>query len=650
MKQWVQEHSWELLAIIGITAVAAWLRLGWTDVTSFGFDDARIGDMALQMVHEGNFPPLGMVSSTGVPNFPAAVWLYAIPFAITNNPQLAISMTAAFNVAAVVGIYWLAQAAWGKYAGLSAALLFATSPYLVFYSRSVWSQNWLAPLAVLWAITAVIGIRHKNFIMLALFAFLSGFVGQFHLAAVSLTIPALWIGIRFRLWRQWKPITLGIIAAVAAAMPTIYTIARYGDGARVEIERIMGETAVTDPQSFTQLAQLGISHDWQKFWLNEGWRWGAPLDGLLQIASLLMGGILIIGSIILLVAMVRDLRPRKIKAFADNRPSIRYLLTAFLLVWAISAPLLFLRSKTPVHIQYQLASLPALFLIAAAFVGWVQRGRWWGMGWTAVILFVAIVQTTAIARTLNIVQTEYVDGGMGTPLRYPQAMLDELRLDNHPIVVESFGDIPEFSGDASAFKVLLWHDDFQLADARSALLIPDEPAHLLFTYDTLPAWTVADQIGLDGTIREFPRRDGELSYWVRSVDGAEMGDLTAVSPPITLENGAALLGWTLVENENGTTRLITHWQIIAPPQEGHFQQFNHLYLPDGTEPAAVQDVYTSSRAWQQGDHLITWADFEKTAVMPAYFHIGMYTWPDLNRSPVQNRDGDPLYPIQLDME
>lgn len=658
MKEWIQKNRWELLAIVAITAVSAWLRIGWMGVTSFGFDDARIADMALQMVHEGNFPTLGMVSSTGVPNFPAAVWLYAIPFAISTNPQVAISLTAVLNVAAVIGIYWLARAAWGKYAGLSAAMLFATSPYLVFYSRSIWSQNWLAPLAVLWAIAAVIGIRRQNFALLALFAFLSGFVGQVHMAGISLTIPSLWIGIRFRLWRQWKPITLGAVVAVAAALPTIYTIVRYGDGARAEIARIMGETAVTDPQSFTQLIELATGQQWQQFWLNIDWQWGAPLDGLLYFASLAIGGIIAMGSIVVLVAMVRDLRPRQDKPFADNRPSVRYLLTAFLLIWAISAPLLFLRAKTPVHAQYQLASLPALFLIAAAFVGWIRHGRWWGIGWTAVFLLISVVQTTAVVRTLNIVQDSYVDGGMGTPLRYPQAMLDTLRADNRPIVVESFDDIPEFSGDASAFKVLLWNDDSQLADARSVLLIPDEPVHMLFTYNTLAGWEVAEQVGLSGTVREFPRRDGELSYWVRSVDTVELEGMTAVSPPVTLENGAALQGWKHIENEDGSWRLITHWQIIDPPQEGHFQQFNHLYLPDDAEPAAVQDVYTSSRSWQQGDHLITWADFEATdvatAIAPAYFHTGMYTWPDLNRSPVQNRNGDrngdPLAPIQLDLE
>jgi hypothetical protein len=52
---------------------------------------------------------------------------------------------------------------------------------------------------------------------------------------------------------------------------------------------------------------------------------------------------------------------------------------------------------------------------------------------------------------------------------------------------------------------------------------------------------------------------------------------------------------------------------------------NHLYLPDSETPFAVHDIYTSSRAWQHGDHLITRADFETPPTTPAYFHAGMYS-------------------------
>lgn len=99
-----------------------------------------MSDMALQMARDNQFAELGMQSSAGVPNFPAAVWLYAVPYAISTNPQWAIWLTGLVNTVAVVGVWWLGRNAWGAWAGLSAALLFASSPHLIF---DVGTYTWL---------------------------------------------------------------------------------------------------------------------------------------------------------------------------------------------------------------------------------------------------------------------------------------------------------------------------------------------------------------------------------------------------------------------------------------------------------------------------------------------------------------------------
>jgi hypothetical protein len=63
----------------------------------------------------------------------------------------------------------------------------------------------------------------------------------------------------------------------------------------------------------------------------------------------------------------------------------------------------------------------------------------------------------------------------------------------------------------------------------------------------------------------------------------------------------------------------------------------------------ITDVYTSSSAWQEGDTLIIWADFDRPAAAISHFDIGMYTWPDLERSFVPDA-ADPQAPIRLMME
>lgn len=639
LAHFLSQHKWETVGLALIVFSAAIFRLGWAGVSSFGFDEARVSDMALQMARENQFAELGMQSSTGVPNFPAAVWLYALPFAISTNPQWAIWLTGAANTLAAVGVWWLARQVWGAWAGFGAALLFASSPYLIFYARTVWSQDWLAPLAVLWAVTAVLAINYDKPFSLGLHAFLAGFVGQIHIAGFALILGSLWLGVRYRLWRRWRPIVIGGGLAFLAALPTVYTIWRYGAGAKAALQELAAQPSVTSWASFRQLGLLAVNQNWEPFWLGGKWSWPQPLTTALTAASIITAVVMLGGLTAVLTTLIRRQPTNQL-----TTPSI---LPGLLLAWGLSAPLLFLRSKTDVNIQYQLVSLPALLLLAGAFIAW-RPGKWWRWGWTAVLILIVLVQGTAVAQTLNQVQQAFVPGGMGTPLNYAQTAVSQLQ-DGRSIVVETFGSAAEYDGDAATFKVLLWDYPHQIVDARSALIIPDEPAHLFFTYDYLPAWEVAQTIGLTGAVQEFPRRTGELSYWALSVDGPIFAGFTPVDG-VQLANGAALQGWQIQEIEDGARlRLITRWQFTQRPQTGHFQQFNHLYVAGEDTPHLISDVYTSSSAWQMGDTLITWADFDRPDTAVTHFDVGMYTWPDLQRSPVQGA-ANPSAPIRLTME
>ena len=645
----LRQHKIEAVALLLILLVAGWLRLGWPGVNSFGFDEARVSDMALQMAREGRFAALGMQSSTGVPNFAATVWFFALPYAVSTNPLVASSLVGLLNSLAALGVWWLGREAWGKRAGLLAALLFATSPYLVFYSRSVWSQNLLAPLAVLWAVALVSGLKRGNPWLIGLHAFLAGFVGQIHFAGFALALASLWCGFRFRLWRWWGAVTAGLVIAGLMALPTITIIWRDGDGAKAVLRELFQSggtaTAVDQTAAWSQLAQLGLNRGWETLWLRADWAWPGPLAAGLQAGGTILAGLILLGAGLAGWQMAADLR----RAWRREAAPLtgREILSGFVLVWAVAAPLLFLSPRSPVHIQYQLVSLPALLLLAGG-----ATALWRGRGWTTAVSLLVIVtagfQGTAVARTLSLVAEEYVPGGMGTPLRYPQAAARGL-MDGRPIVVETFGDVPEFDGDAAAFKVLLWGYPSQIVDARQVLLLPDEPAHLLFTYDNLAAWEVATAVGPSGQIQALPRRVGEMPYLALTVDEVDLRGFMELERPLRLANGAELQGWQVQElPDRGQIRLITHWRIVDSPQEGHFQQFNHLYLEGDETPGDIRDIYTSSRSWQMGDHLITWADFPRPERPIAHFHVGMYTWPDLQRSPILNRpDMAPLYPIEL---
>src|SRR5258708_12832066 len=79
----------EWLALFAIVIVAALLRLGWAGTNSFAYDESTLSLLALRMVRGGQFASLGMVSSAGVPNPPAAVWMMSLPYLFSTDPLVA---------------------------------------------------------------------------------------------------------------------------------------------------------------------------------------------------------------------------------------------------------------------------------------------------------------------------------------------------------------------------------------------------------------------------------------------------------------------------------------------------------------------------------------------------------------------------------
>jgi hypothetical protein len=248
-----------------------------------------------------------------------------------------------------------------------------------------------------------------------------------------------------------------------------------------------------------------------------------------------------------------------------------------------------------------------------------------------------------------VVAQQLTPGGMGTPLAKSRAAAHSLK-DGRPIVVHAHGDVPEFFGDVAGFSVLLWDYAHRIVDGQSVLLVPDGATHLLATFADLAAWVELQASGPGGVVRTFPRRQGEPPYVALTIEGANLSGFQPVEP-LTLANGAQLQGWR-VRSVDGRLRITTWWKLVGPLVPGRYHQFNHLHsaqsIEQGTEPLAGHDVPLSSHAWQVGDALVTWADFDRPAETgPFWMDVGMYTWPEIQRSPVLDRPGDPLAPIRL---
>jgi 4-amino-4-deoxy-L-arabinose transferase-like glycosyltransferase len=623
-----------------VLALAGLLRLGWPGVNAFGYDEALVSLLALRMARLGELARIGMQSSAGLPNFPATVWLFAIPFRLSSDPLFASLCVGLLNVLAVGGVWLLARRAWGPWAAFSAALVMAVSPYLVTYSRSIWSQNLLAPMAVLWAWAGVYGVSHRKSWAVALHAFLAGFLFQVHYAGIALIPASLWFVLRMRLWRCWRALAVGIALAILAALPFVYTMSRSTPTVRSGLAQVLQQPARLDLLAFQQWAQMAIGHGWERLVLGAEWRWGQPW---LLMGNLAKGLVAILVGARLLCTLAEAWRTRR----QSQHDTWQATLIALLPAWALSGPLVFALHSTPVHPQYQLAVLPALFLAVGALAGG-RRSRAWGAGVATLVVIVALLQTPLVIESVRVTATRLTPGGIGTPLAFPRAVARALQ-DGAPIVVHAYDDQQEYNGDVAAFQVLLCDYAHAAVDGRSVILLRRaedgaQRMHLLAPFDDIPALAEAQSLGLQGITRSFPRREGEPPYVALTLQGWEMRGWNNLSS-VTLENGARLMGWR-VRALGDTLRVSTWWQIMAAPAAQRYHQFHHLRDTADGPPLAVHDVSASSSAWELGDMVIVFADF----VPPKgryWIDVGMYTWPDIQRAAVLERPQDPYAPIRL---
>ena len=125
----------QLVFLIPILLLAAFLRIYEADTEFFGGDDAYISIKAIQIARYGETHLLGPPSSLGLVHSPLSVYLYAIPYLFSPDPRGAQVFTGLMNAVAVGIMYLIAHRYFGRWAAIIGALLYAVHPHMVFASR-----------------------------------------------------------------------------------------------------------------------------------------------------------------------------------------------------------------------------------------------------------------------------------------------------------------------------------------------------------------------------------------------------------------------------------------------------------------------------------------------------------------------------------
>ena len=615
MKQLKRGEALQLLLIL---VLAAAMRFGRAEVVEYYHDDAMLATLALESADGLRLPLTGILSSTGIPNSPASVYLLTIPFAIKADPRFAIHFVMLFNVIGV-GLLWLmARMFTTSRVAFVAGLAYATNPWAALYSRKLWAQEMHTPLILLGLLLLIYGFwqrrapgpsRRGQILAQALGVPLLIFAIQFHFAAWSLlpvVFLALWAG-------------RGRVSAPAAALAVILSILvllPYAIGMAETLDRDPRRVSDAVGRSTSGGIELDLAPIGHAIMLASGTgleTWLAP-EQAEQLASqypLLWPAnfILVIVAVAGFVACYK--RSQKMAFFVS--------------IWAFAPVLLLIPGWTPAYVHYLIPSLPALALLTGFGVDSllqrldakpVGKGLIWAV--LACLLGLQFLQWHAALRYVEQRHINYP--GFTVPLSRLLPLRDRLRQSDDVLVI-SQGMAWNLHHEVAVWDTLLWDDVSCLRTLipQGYAVFPDHA----FTVVIAPDSPIAprDSLYAKAAQQKFSTRAGERGYyvfdWNRAPDWQGPG-IKSIDP-ISFSNGVQLTGYGFHGDE-----VLLEWRLPGRRVGMDYQYSAQIYDDEGARLGQWDARFWHGRHWCAGDRLLTWGSLENDELATT-LKVAMYT-------------------------
>jgi len=624
--------AWEVAALLALLLLAGVARMARPDLTEFKADEGRLLSLALA-TSDGDIARHGIASSVGFPNAPMSVWLYALPLTVWPHPYAATLFTGLLNTLAVAGVYWLARRTWGVGAALAAALLLATGPWAILFSRKIWAQNLLPLFAVGWGIGAVLAFVEGRRPFVALHLLCLAVAAQIHPAAAGLAPATLLFLVVFRRRVGWGWVLAGGALGALTAVP--YLAHLWGEWRAGGLAVSTGQAAAAVSLDSLRLALAIAGHGIEPlagadFTLPPGAvvaRWG--------VVALVLAGIVFAA----VQAARRWPRPAAQAGF-------------IVLAWLLAPALLFVWHRTPVYIHYFIAGLPAACLLAGAVVGAAldRRPAWARVAIWAALLLVAGHQLAGWLGLMRAVAAQPTAGGFGVPLGSKLAAAGAARR----LLVASSADEVLLAGDGAdpqtddfpaEFGPLLHGLAVRTVDLNAEAVFPagaavvllgdpaaDGPAAARDLYTATPGEVVTVAVA------------GRETYRIQALPPA-----AAPPPAVGLPAPALLANFVQIVGHNGLRRVASgtvwdlHWRTADNPDPADYHIFNHLLDATGARVAQADGAAFAARQWRAGDTVISRfiVPLPPDAPPPLSMRVGMYRFPSLESVPVLDAAANP---------
>ena len=657
---------WQTAIFVAILVVATALRVGWPRLTEFKFSEARLEALALELTREGRAPLIGVPSSAGFDHSPISVYLYVPAFLLTADPIPA-TLYSGLIGAAAVALAWRLGRRWpggGILSAAVAALLLATSPWAVAFSRKIWQVTFVPLLALGFVgltVAALVlteagtqqsekleyGSRpqpHKpvSWTLVAALVVLALLI-QVHPSAIAL-VPALalWL-IAFRHRVQLVSLAMGAGLAALTAVPFLLHQFRANWPVLTALRSMRSAKWDLSSWALTWEAITG-----KGIYVLAGE--SQPALGVLPQVTMAFNlvGLLAIG--MGLVLIWRGLRHWKnAEAALSQQARVDFVLLSWLVV-----PVLFnLRHSLPLHLHFFALILPAAYLVigrGVQAIGDIWKpaalGRQLSWALTAIVVLVSITQIVILALMGRFVDTHPTAGGFGRPLGDYLEVATELvaaasEAGAAEAVIVAEGDSPAVDEAPAIYSVLL-RDKLahRFVDGRKTAVFPAAPAVAL----------VVPPAGLAAQWYEaWPMRDLGAGHYAIFLDGTWPSEgLRPVPGPRLFETGIEVQSYDWQAEEPASTstaegRMWLLWQVLwLSPEDTHF---------------SVRVLDKAGRVWGQkdatgyptdyrrkGDHVISLFDitYESDSHEPDEAQASLYYYPQVIPVPVIDEAGQPI--------
>ena len=585
-------------AIVFFGALLRCAQLNWAQ---YRRDDAIVLGLAQAALMAHRLPWVGMISTLGIDNGPAQIWLVMLGTLTGPSPFVAEWTVALLNVVGIAACYAFGRAAFGRPVGLIAALLLAVSSWSVLYSRRLWGNDMTAPFAALalWSLSRVLlrGDRlHQVFVLVW-----ASLLAQVYVVGIA-ELPAVLLGLAAAAFlRRLHPLptAIGVVAFLALTGPYVAqtVLPEFGS-----LHRLAGgQQAVTDATSLRYLAET-VGLDAYQTYLPQLARFidvtANPLRWLNALAALLLGG----GALLAAWKL----------AVCRGGPTRALLLV--LLVWIATPVLATARHSVTLCPHYELGAVPATYVLMALGLTWLLMQRWAGWAGLGALLFLLAGQLAAATVFLADVPN-YVRGTQyGVPLADVQVLASAARtLVQHQ---GSAGQVVVGHDDGSEMGQALqtWLPNVTVLNDQGSLRVASGEQRLVFltTRDDSPLVRFLRRAA-PGQVIRFPG-DGTAFRLIAVTSSQLRDEARAQMPPVapaTLGGDVTLRGSAVTTEvpAGGTLLWAARWTVTpaGASEKPVASIFFHVLTPHGAKVAAHDQAFDNHAVrWRSGDELLSW--------------------------------------------